>query len=50
MPRCRVYERGISLFKYPHVRDIWTTYLTQVRCSSHMCLYVYVLCWLTVLL
>ncbi|KAI7844217.1 hypothetical protein COHA_002351 [Chlorella ohadii] len=25
----RVYERGISLFKYPHVKDIWTTYLTQ---------------------
>jgi pre-mRNA-splicing factor SYF1 len=25
----RVYERGIALFKYPHVKDIWTTYLTQ---------------------
>lgn len=25
----RVYERGISLFKYPHVKDIWTSYLTQ---------------------
>ncbi|KAL4450099.1 hypothetical protein ABPG77_010768 [Micractinium sp. CCAP 211/92] len=25
----RVYERGIALFKYPHVKDIWTAYLTQ---------------------
>lgn len=24
-----MYERGISLFKYPHVKDIWTAYLTQ---------------------
>ena len=28
-PRARrVYERGVSLFKYPHVKDIWVTYLT----------------------
>ncbi len=25
----RVYERGISLFKYPHVEDIWAAYLKQ---------------------
>ena len=25
----RTYERGVSLFKYPHVRDIWTAYLTD---------------------
>lgn len=25
----QVYERGIAVFKYPHVRDIWTTYLTK---------------------
>ncbi|CAL8465590.1 g5126 [Coccomyxa elongata] len=25
----RVYERGVSLFKYPHVRDIWLAYLQQ---------------------
>jgi pre-mRNA-splicing factor SYF1 len=25
----QAYERGISLFKYPHVRDIWTAYLTD---------------------
>lgn len=30
-PLCRVYERGIALFKYPHVKDIWTAYLTQAR-------------------
>ncbi|KAG2453740.1 hypothetical protein HYH02_001951 [Chlamydomonas schloesseri] len=23
----KVYERGIALFKYPHVKDIWTAYL-----------------------
>lgn len=22
-----MYERGIALFKYPHVRDIWAAYL-----------------------
>eukprot|EP00798_Chlamydomonas_sp_ICE-L_P015815 gene15815-21933_t len=25
----RVYERGVALFKYPHVKDIWQTYLQQ---------------------
>eukprot|EP00887_Chlorella_sp_A99_P004836 scaffold4.g4836.t1 len=25
----RVYERGVALFKYPHVKDIWAAYLTQ---------------------
>ncbi|CAM6119372.1 unnamed protein product [Calypogeia fissa] len=25
----KVYERGVRLFKYPHVRDIWTTYLVK---------------------
>lgn len=25
----RVYERGVALFKYPHVRDIWLAYLQQ---------------------
>lgn len=24
---CRVYERGVALFKYPHVKDIWQAYL-----------------------
>jgi pre-mRNA-splicing factor SYF1 len=23
----QAYERGVTLFKYPHVRDIWTAYL-----------------------
>ncbi len=23
----RVYERGVALFKYPHVKDIWQAYL-----------------------
>ena len=23
----RVYEKGVALFKYPHVRDIWLAYL-----------------------
>lgn len=23
------YERGVALFKYPHVRDIWVAYLTD---------------------
>ena len=32
-----MYERGISLFKYPHVKDIWTTYLTQVRAAAVCC-------------
>jgi len=25
----KVYERGVSLFKYPHVKDIWQAYLKQ---------------------
>ena len=25
----RVYERGVALFKWPHVKDIWAAYLTQ---------------------
>lgn len=25
----RVYERGINIFKFPHVKDIWQAYLTQ---------------------
>jgi len=25
----QVYERGVALFKYPHVKDIWTAYLAQ---------------------
>ncbi|KAL2653618.1 hypothetical protein R1flu_021746 [Riccia fluitans] len=25
----KVYERGVQIFKYPHVRDIWTTYLVK---------------------
>uniref|UniRef100_A0A803Q3P5 Pre-mRNA-splicing factor SYF1 n=1 Tax=Cannabis sativa TaxID=3483 RepID=A0A803Q3P5_CANSA len=25
----RVYERGVKIFKYPHVKDIWVTYLTK---------------------
>eukprot|EP00200_Dunaliella_tertiolecta_P010820 CAMPEP_0202386768 /NCGR_PEP_ID=MMETSP1127-20130417/68372_1 /ASSEMBLY_ACC=CAM_ASM_000462 /TAXON_ID=3047 /ORGANISM="Dunaliella tertiolecta, Strain CCMP1320" /LENGTH=927 /DNA_ID=CAMNT_0048987473 /DNA_START=101 /DNA_END=2884 /DNA_ORIENTATION=- len=25
----KVYERGVALFKYPHVRDIWRAYLKQ---------------------
>lgn len=25
----QVYERGIALFKWPHVKDIWQAYLTQ---------------------
>jgi len=25
----RVYEKGVALFKYPHVRDIWKTYLER---------------------
>ncbi|XP_024524023.1 pre-mRNA-splicing factor SYF1 [Selaginella moellendorffii] len=24
-----VYEKGVQVFKYPHARDIWTTYLTK---------------------
>jgi hypothetical protein len=23
----KVYEKGVSLFKYPHVKDIWQSYL-----------------------
>ncbi|KAG1676470.1 hypothetical protein FOA52_002290 [Chlamydomonas sp. UWO 241] len=25
----RVYERGVALFKYPHARDIWQSYLSH---------------------
>lgn len=25
----KVYERGVQIFKYPHVRDIWTMYLSK---------------------
>ncbi|CAK9229215.1 unnamed protein product [Sphagnum troendelagicum] len=25
----KVYERGVQIFKYPHVREIWTTYLSK---------------------
>jgi len=25
----KVYERGVAMFKYPHVRDIWQAYLKQ---------------------
>ncbi|KAG0497206.1 hypothetical protein HPP92_001897 [Vanilla planifolia] len=25
----KVYERGIKIFKYPHVKDIWVTYLSK---------------------
>lgn len=25
----RVYEKGVDIFKFPHVLDIWTTYLTK---------------------
>eukprot|EP00850_Spirogloea_muscicola_P007794 SM000040S14806 [mRNA] locus=s40:534356:540087:+ [translate_table: standard] len=25
----KVYERGVQIFKYPHVKDIWTAYLTK---------------------
>lgn len=25
----RVYERGIALFKWPHVKEIWATYLKK---------------------
>lgn len=24
-----MYERGVKIFKYPHVKDIWVTYLTK---------------------
>ncbi|XP_021902168.1 pre-mRNA-splicing factor SYF1 isoform X2 [Carica papaya] len=24
-----VYERGVKIFKYPHVKDIWVTYLSK---------------------
>ena len=23
----RVYERGVAIFKYPHVKEIWQAYL-----------------------
>jgi pre-mRNA-splicing factor SYF1 len=25
----KVFERGVKIFKYPHVKDIWVTYLTK---------------------
>ena len=25
----KVYERGVKIFKYPHVKAIWVTYLTK---------------------
>lgn len=25
----KAYERGLSLFKWPHVRDLWQTYLSH---------------------
>ncbi|CAI9087637.1 OLC1v1021756C1 [Oldenlandia corymbosa var. corymbosa] len=25
----RVYERGVNIFRYPHAKDIWVTYLTK---------------------
>nr|CAD1827748.1 unnamed protein product [Ananas comosus var. bracteatus] len=25
----KIYERGVKLFKYPHVREIWAMYLTK---------------------
>lgn len=25
----KVYERGVKVFKYPHVKDIWVTYLSK---------------------
>ena len=25
----QVYERGVGMFKWPHVHDIWNTYLTK---------------------
>lgn len=28
-PSGQAYERGISLFKWPNVSDIWSTYLTK---------------------
>ena len=24
-----MYEKGVAVFKYPHVRDIWLAYLQQ---------------------
>lgn len=29
LPWKQAYERGISLFKWPNVSDIWSTYLTK---------------------
>ncbi|KAJ6852087.1 pre-mRNA-splicing factor SYF1 [Iris pallida] len=25
----KVYERGVKIFKYPHVKDLWVTYLSK---------------------
>lgn len=25
----KVYERGVKIFKYPHVKTIWVTYLSK---------------------
>ena len=38
----KAYERGVALFKWPHVSDIWKTYLTKfidryVSPSSQLC-------------
>ena len=38
----KAYERGVALFKWPHVYDIWNTYLTKfikryVRVASPLC-------------
>lgn len=35
--RAQVYERGIALFSYPHVADIWLLYLTQFT-ERYVCL------------
>ncbi|KAL8138002.1 hypothetical protein V2J09_004003 [Rumex salicifolius] len=29
VPSVEVYERGVKIFKYPHVKDIWVTYLSK---------------------
>lgn len=40
----QVYERGTSLFKYPHVADIWAAYLksfvaryVDMHCCYYLC-------------
>ena len=32
--RLQVYEKGIALFKYPHVEPIWQAYLSAF-CDRH---------------